>query len=219
MMGNEGFGMRRPDGAVGRLLPSAAILALLAACAIKPRPFTTEELAQHSATDRAAMFKGGEPLAGPLTVAEAIARALRYNLDKRSKMMEEALALGQTELDRFDLLPKLTASAGYTERSDPNATISCDAITQVTLTSNPSHLTDRWSKTLDLGLSWNILDFGVSYFTAHQNADRALIATERRRKTVHNLVSEVRFSYWRAAAHQVLKDEVDRTVAEARACP
>ncbi|WP_245651313.1 TolC family protein [Paramagnetospirillum marisnigri] len=199
-----------------RLLASVSLVALLAGCAVTPAPFSKDELAAQSAADRSEMFKGGEPLAGPLTVAEAIARALRYNLDKRSKMMEEALALGQLDVDRFDLLPKLTANAGYTERSEPNATRSRDLYNQTTGTGNPSYSADRFARTADLTMSWNILDFGLTYFTAKSNADRALVATERRRKAVHNLISEVRFAYWRAAAYQTLKSDVEKAVAEAR---
>lgn len=77
-------------------------------------------------------------------------------------MMEEALALGQTDLSRFDLLPRLTVNAGYVEKSYTLASTSRDLITGQPSTSNPTYSTDRWSKTLDLGLSWNILDFGVS---------------------------------------------------------
>ena len=104
-------------------------------------------------------------------------------------MMEEALALGQTELGRFDLLPRLTFNAGYVEKSDSLATTSRDAVTGQSSDAHPTYSNDRWSKTLDLGLSWNILDFGVSYFTAHQNADRVLVAAERRRKAVHTLTA------------------------------
>ena len=164
-----------------RLLASVSLVALLSACAMTPEPFTADELAAQSTADRETMFKGGEPLTAPLTVSEAIARALKYNLDKRSKMMEEALALGQLDVDKFDLLPKLTANAGYTERSEPNATRSRDLYTQTTSTSNPSYSADRFAKTADLTMSWNILDFGLTYYTAKSNADRALVATERRR--------------------------------------
>ncbi|MGE5475262.1 MAG: TolC family protein [Bacteroidales bacterium] len=201
--------------AATRLLASASLVALLAACAMQPEAFTPEQLAQSAKEDRADMFKGGEALTAPLTVSDAIARALKYNLDRRSKMMEEALALNQTNVDRWDLLPKLTANAGYTSRSEPNATVSRDLRTQTTGTS-PSYSTDRDNYTADLGLSWNVLDFGLSYFTAKQNADRALIATERKRRAVHALVQEVRFAFWRAAAHQELQADVDRAVSEAR---
>lgn len=199
------------------LLASVSLAVLVAACAVAPQPFTGEELAQQATEDRAEMFRGGVPLTGKLTLPDAIARAILHNLDKRSKMMEEALALGQTDIDRFDLLPKLAANAGYTDRSEPNATRSRDLITQTTSTSNPTYSADRWSRTADLSLSWNILDFGVSYLAARSNSDRALIASERRRKAVHNLVQEVRFVFWRTAAYQELKGDVDKAVADARA--
>lgn len=198
-----------------RLLASVSLMALLAACAVTPEPFTAEQMKQNAQDDRGEMFQKGEALSGPLTVSDAIARALKYNLDRRAKVMEEGLALGQTKVDRWDLLPKLTANAGYTYRSNPNATVSRDVKTGQDGTSY-SYSADQRAMTGDLGLSWNVLDFGLSYFTAKQNADRALIATERKRKTVHNLVQEVRFAFWRAAAHQELKGDVEKAVSEAR---
>jgi hypothetical protein len=91
-------------------------------------------LSARAKADRTAMFQGQDALSAPLTLNEAVARVLKYNLDKRAKMMDEALALGQTSLDRFDLLPKLIANAGYTERSAPNATRSRDLYNQTTRT-------------------------------------------------------------------------------------
>ncbi|MBI3446410.1 MAG: TolC family protein [Magnetospirillum sp.] len=200
---------------MAHLLAAVSTMALLTACAVTPTPYSQDEFMARAKADRAAMFDGQEVLSKPLTLPEAVARVLKYNLDKRAKMMDEALALGQLDLDRFDLLPKLTANAGYTERSSPNATRSRDLYTQTTSTSNPSYSADRFSITSDLGLTWNILDFGVSYFSAQQNADRALIASERRRKTVANLVQEVRFTFWRAAAAQVLKSKVTDIITTA----
>lgn len=198
-----------------RLLVSGSMLVLLTACAMAPESFTAAELAQAGKDDRAEMFNANEPLAGRMTISEAIARALKYNLDRRAKSMEEALAANQTKVDRWDLLPKLVADAGATTRSVPHATVSEDLNTHVRGT-NPTFSTDPDNATADLGLSWNVLDFGLSYFSAKQNADRVLIAGERKRRAVHNLVQEVRFAYWRAAAYQVLKGEVSRAIADAR---
>jgi len=199
----------------GRLLASVSFVAILSACAVTPVPFDAAELTKQATEDRTSMFERGEPIAGRLTVAEAIARALKYNLDKRSKMMEEALALGQTDLDRWDMLPQLTANAGYLDRSRPDASKSRDLITQETSAASPTYSADRWRRTVDLTMSWNILDFGLTYYTARSNSDRALVAVERRRKAVHNLISEVRFAFWRAAAFQTLNADVNKAVAEA----
>lgn len=203
----------RIGGRVARLAAAVSVVALLSACAVTPEPFTQVEFNARAGADREAMFKGQEALSGPLTLEDALARVLKYNLDRRAKMMEEALSLGQLDLDRFDLLPKLTANAGYAGRSEANATVSRDLVSQTTGTGNPTYSTDRDTITADLGLTWNVLDFGVSYVTAHQNADRTLIAQERRRRTVQNLAQEVRFAFWRAAAAQVLKQKVQSTVA------
>ncbi len=185
-----------------------AACAIAAACALKPDPFTQAEFEARAAADRTAMFADQPPLDGPLTLPEALARVLRFNLDRRARMMEEALALGQFDLDRFDLLPAVTANAGYAGRDAFNATSSKDLVTGAASDANPTYSTDRDLLTADLGLTWNILDFGVSWYTAHQNADRALIAAERRRKAVANLAQEVRYAFWRAAAAQALRDRV-----------
>ncbi|RAU20270.1 TolC family protein [Paramagnetospirillum kuznetsovii] len=194
------------------LLASASVVALLSACAVSPNPLTEAEMKAQTVADKAEMFSADAPVTKPLSLSDAIARALTQNLDRRTKVMEEALAAGQKNVDRWDLLPKMVANAGYTGRSEANATRSRDAVTNVTSTSNPTYSTDRDNITADLGLTWNILDFGVSYVNAQQSADKALIATERRRKTVHNLIQEVRFAYWRTAAAQVLHAEVSNTV-------
>lgn len=198
-----------------RLAGSISLMALLAACAVTPEPFTQAQFETKAAQDRTEMFAGQTAMTGPLSFSEAVARVLKYNLDRRSKMMEEALAMGQLDLDRYDLLPKLAANAGYAVRSEPNATVSRDLVTQTTGTGNPTYSADRDLITADLGLTWNVLDFGVSYYTAQQNADRALLMSERRRKTMSAIVQEVRFSYWRSAAAQILRDRVQSTVVRA----
>lgn len=194
-------------------LATASLAVLLSACAVTPKPLSHGELAAQAEADRKRMFSETEPLNGPLTLSEAIARVLKHNLDQRAKMMEEALALGQLKVDQYDLLPQLTANAGYRYRSEYNAVRSRDLFTGRPSDADPTYSMDRNLFNADLGLTWNILDFGVSYYNAQQNADRALIATERRRRTVANLIQEVRFAYWRAAAAQALKDKVAASIA------
>jgi outer membrane protein TolC len=65
---------------------------------------------------------------------------------------------------------------------------------------------------VSLGLSWNLLDFGAGYFNAKQNANRVLIAGERRRRAMHLLMVDVQNAYWRAASAQALKEDIEITV-------
>ena len=59
------------------------------------------------------MFDGQAPITGAITIGEAIARALKYNLDNRLKMMESALAEQRYDLDSWDLLPSIIASVVF----------------------------------------------------------------------------------------------------------
>jgi len=193
---------------------SAIVLALsLAGCStIMPSPISINEIKTRSQQDIMVAQKDIEPINGPLTVEEAIARALKYNLDNRTRMMEEALARNQHDVSKFDLLPQITAAAGYTRRNEFSVTRSENYLTGEPAISTPYISSDREKQVDSLGLTWNFLDFGVSYFTAKQNADRLLIASERRRKSIHNLVQDVRTVFWRAAAAQKLQAEVKNTI-------
>src|SRR5207245_2536615 len=112
----------------------------------------------------------------------------------------------------YDLLPKLVASAGYTKRSEDLVSRAQDSVTGAPSLSNPFISSDREHTVYDLGLTWNLLDFGVSYYSAKQNADRVLIAVERRRKAMHVLIQDVRIAFWRAASAQKLSGEVKQAI-------
>ncbi len=50
-----------------------------------------------------------EPIQGTLSLEEAIARGLKYNLDRRAKQLEQEIASGQFESALQDMLPKARA--------------------------------------------------------------------------------------------------------------
>src|SRR5689334_20444211 len=111
------------------LFPLGAAAALAGCASFSPEPLTAPEIAAVAVADRQQAQKDVEPLNGPLTLEEAIARAIKYNLDRRTRLMEEAVASGQFEVGRFDMLPKLVASAGYHERNKDLITRSKDSVT------------------------------------------------------------------------------------------
>lgn len=191
---------------LGRLLP---IVLLLAGCAVQPEPLTQLEVKRRVQTDLGRMFLNQEPVTARIGLFEAMARAVRYNLTQRVKRMEAAVAGGNLDLAQRDLLPQLAASAGYAVRdNDPNATRD-GAPTPVTAL-------ERGQGAADLTVAWNVLDFGVSYVQAQQQADRTLIAAEQRRKSTQNILQEVRAAYWRAATADLLLPSMDQLLAEMR---
>lgn len=189
---------------------------LLANCALAPVPLTDDERRVEAQADLSVMFGQQEPLKGPLTLNEAFARAMAYNLDGRLKLMEAALARDDLDLSRFDLLPKATANGSNTWRSNQDASSSTSILTD-RQSLEPSTSSDRARRIADLTASWNILDLGVSYFNAKQQADRTLIAEEERRKVTHGLLQDVRQAYWRAASAQRLRSEVRQSIKDAEA--
>ena len=186
-----------------------AVLLLLSGCALKPTPLTEADIQSRVTADKATMFAGQEAVAGPISLEEAMARALKYNLDLRLKMMESALSSGQADLAKYDMLPNLVASAGYVSRSNESGGTSVSLATgEVSL--EPSTSQERERQLARAEFSWNILDFGVSYYRARQQADNYLIAEENRRKVMQTLLQDVRSAYWRAMEAQRLARQADQ---------
>lgn len=200
-----------------RLLPltTAITATFLVGCAVSPTPISIAERTAALKIEREGLTSGQEQLSGPVTLDEALARALKYNLEYRVKQMEEALARKQLDLSRADLLPRLTAAAGYSGRNNENGASSQNLATggQSLV---PSTSQEKSHTNFDLGLTWNILDFGVSYYQAQQQSDRALVAQERKRKAVHQIMQQVRLAYWQAASAQILEKKIVDVLREAR---
>jgi len=189
-------------------------LLFLTGCALSPKPFTQEEVKKRVAEDTAGMYLNQEPINGPVSVEEAIARTLKYNLDYRLKRMESALQLGLTGQAAYDMLPRLLTSAGYRTRQNSPGGRSIGILdNQESL--RPSTAEQRNHAQGAAEFSWNLLDFGVSYFRARQQADKFLIAEERRRKVIQNMVQDVRTSFWRALGAQRLAKEAKEILEQA----
>ena len=168
-----------------------------------------EQLARET---RQRMFEGQDGVVGPLTLAEATARAIKYQAEHRQKRMEEAAAEAQLDVAKFDLLPKVTANAGYSWRN--NESFGFGFSPDGTVATNPTASVERIHTTTSIGLAWNVLDFGTAYFRARQMADQKLIAEERRRKAVQTLMHDVRVAWWRAEAAERLLPAADKLLVE-----
>lgn len=199
-----------------RSLAASVVALAVTACTVTPTPLTETEIRTRVATDQTALFAGQDPVVQEITFHEAVARALKYNLDYRLKLMESALAQGLFDVSRYDMLPKLVASAGYTARGNDSGGTSVSILNgQQTLSPSTSQERKRWLANAEF--SWNVLDFGVSYYRAHQAADESLIAEERRRRVAQNILQDVRGAYWRALGAQRLAGEAEELLVRVRA--
>ncbi|MCM2318974.1 MAG: TolC family protein [Pseudomonas sp.] len=186
-------------------------LALSACTTISPQQLSEQALAKQGNADRGAALAEAEPISGMLTIEQAIARALKYNLERRTRLMEEAMAFRQLEVSHYDMLPKLLAQSGYSWRD--NDKISQSRNDETGELSPSQFISQERTHTLSsLGVSWNLIDLGVGYYNTRQQADRVLIAVEKRRKAMHVLMQDVRTAFWRAASAQKLRVEVQNTL-------
>ena len=187
---------------------------LLGACAIRPVPITPAEHADRARQDYDTLARNYAPVTAPLTEADAIARALKYNYDAALSRMEQTLQEREIDLALTQLLPRLAADAGYHTRSNDDAATSISELTKKE-SLEPSYSTARTHFTADLTFSWNMLDVGVSYFQARQQGYRALVAVERRRKVIDGIVKGVQDAFWKAAIAETLLPRLDPLVADA----
>ena len=191
----------------------ASLLALaISGCAVTSDPIERSVSEQRAKSDLQGMYKDQEPLRGPLTLHQAMARAVKYNLEGRLKIMEEALAKRQLDLASFDMLPRMALDAGYVGRNNVSAS-SSQSVRTGTQSLEPSTSQDRDRNVADLTMVWNVLDFGVSYINAKQQGDQRLIVQERRRKVINTIVQDVRSAYWRAMAAERLLKQIDSLMA------
>lgn len=189
------------QGKATRLASLMAVL-MVAGCAVKPEPLELKTVQAQAKRDTSTLKASQPPIEHPLSPQEAVARALLYNRDRHVATMQAALRSQQLDAANFDMLPSLTARAGYTARSEFSATQSVPFVNgRPQATGGPSSFSVAQEKqrfTYGADFTWSILDFGLSYVRAKQSADQYLIAVEAERKATQNLAQEVRTAYWKS---------------------
>ena len=149
----------------------------------------------------------------------AIALAIENNKDLKVKLFETALADRKIKDVKFDMLPTMSANAGYTGsekyQSSTSATVGTDD-KAATKGSTFSTSRNRDVVARDIGFAWNALDFGLSYIRAGQTGDRYLIAKEIEKKAANNIAREVIRSYWNALSAEKLIKKYDPLIEKVK---
>ena len=97
---------------IWRLMGAMMAFACVGGCAFVPQPLTDAERSLEARQDLAEVFSAQEPLKHALTLEEAFARAMSYNLDERVKLMQRQGAERDFEISKYDLLMMLNAATG-----------------------------------------------------------------------------------------------------------
>lgn len=176
-------------------------------CASHLDPVATRR--DNAALDLAAFHANGPEITTPVTLDDAIEYALQHNIDvwvaAQERRFQEELATHAT----LKLLPSLSLGQDYSQRSNRDAASSRSIITdQQSL--EPSYSSERLRETYDVTATWNLLDFGISFFRARQQSSRVAIAVERERRARQNLALAVQRAYWRAVTTRETAEWAER---------
>ncbi len=204
-----------------------SLVLLVGACSQAPEPLIKEQVQSSSKEDYEYLKETSKAAPLEIDLYKAIAIAIKNNRDLRIQIMDSALNQGQTDVVKFDMLPKLSANAGYKVLEKHPASTSVAMVTEQDSEGNditgeenkaanaigdsPSYSVSQEtpSRTTDIGFTWNALDFGLSYVRAGQQADRYLISKELERKAIHNLTKEVIYAYWKTLSADELLAEIN----------
>ena len=204
----------------------ASLILLVAACSSRsPEPLIKEDVQASAQEDFELLKESTANAPMEIDLYQALAIAIKNNRELRIQVMDSALSQGQIDVVKFDMLPKLSANAGYKVLEKHPASTSVAMVTEQDSEGNditgeenkaanaigdsPSYSVSQEtpSRTTDIGFTWNALDFGLSYVRAGQQADRYLISKELERKAIHNLTKEVIYAYWKTlSADELLAD-------------
>ncbi|MEO0672025.1 MAG: TolC family protein, partial [Pseudomonadota bacterium] len=201
-------------------LSLVAAAVVLGGCAITPTALDDIQLAENAELNLAQVTADQEPIHGRIGLYEAIARALKYNLDHRVELFQRRLRSKELRVAHFEMLPDLVANSEFARRDNFAASTSRQVVGGQLgapgAFQNFNTSQERQRRTADIEFTWHVLDFGLSYVRAHQAADKVLIAEEARRKVVARIVEDVRTAFWRAVTAERLVARMSRLEARTR---
>ena len=182
-------------------------IALLTACNITPTAIEDKDQLHSTYKGLHELLNQQQAINHEVSLSEAIARTLKYNLDHRVQQTQLMLESGNLKMAYLEMLPAVNANYGYSFRNNNLVQNLTDS--NGTVIPGTDSFTPREVVTDSLGLQWNILDLGLSYTRAQQQANRVMIAEEQRRKITQQLVQEVTTAYWKAWTAQQMIDDVE----------
>lgn len=186
---------------------------ILSGCSITPTAVTNEAQLNNTYKGLHEAIDNQQEINHQVTLAEAIARTLKYNLDHKVQQAQLMLESGNLKAAYMEMLPALNAGVDYSFRN--NELIQNLVDSNGNVVSGDQSFTPREVLNQSYGLQWSLLDLGLSYTRAQQQANRVMIAEEERRRVTQQLIQEVVSAYWKAWTAQTMKEEVERFKAKA----
>ncbi len=194
---------------------SLSVLMSVAACTSTTTPFSDWDRAVRVDKDLTTMFAGhSREVRTRMNIYAVMAGAIKNNYALRLARAESSLAEAKNGVASVDMLPSMSVNAGYGYRSNDYATLS-DMLASNTKITDPQKTSDNSHLMANYQVAWNVLDFGLGYFRAKEEANKYFLSVEDKRKIQQNLLNEVRVAFWRAFAAQKYLPELDKALEDA----
>ena len=196
-----------------KIIQFSALL-VLAGCVYSPKPYSLYEVDQMSRSEYSAYQSRFDEI-DSIDLYKAIAFGIKHNSNQRVQQLESVISEREQLINGFELLPELSANAGYKTLNELNPSTSSsynpetDTFKPIVLNNTAYSVSEDLETTSGSGgITWNALDFGLSYVRAAQGADKMLITQELKRKATHNLVREIINAYFKAYSAELALSKI-----------
>lgn len=176
-------------------------LVIITGCSPSTQPVDSHALSQQIEEDRAVIHPPTQQLAQTLKIEDALARAIKYNLDTKVAELDELIAADDVTLQMLNSLPSVTAKVQRHHRSNEGGSSSFSVLTGME-SLQPSISQEQSRNVVQLISEWNFLDTGINLWRGKSASDEMHIAQERRRKVYQSVVQDTYIAFWRAAVAQ-----------------
>jgi len=156
----------------------------------------------NSAVDVGCLYKNSNIPDHPLILDEIITIALEQNLSLKVKQQEYCIQKEAVTRERFNMLPKILVNWENYGRTENTASFSQSlqpGVPPAPLSISSVQNIRRW----DVGLVWNLVDFGLAFYRSRQESNKVLMAQLEYERLRQNMVVDITRQYWKAIVSKI----------------
>ncbi|MEC7838501.1 MAG: TolC family protein [Chlamydiota bacterium] len=174
------------------------MIVFIAGCVKRPA-YLNVNRCRNASTDKEILYNNIVLPNSPLTIDDIIKVGLKRNLALLVKRQECAIQKEIATSEKLTMLPELLMNGEWSER-DNSPGSSSESLEPGVPPAPPSVSSRRQTGTADITLTWNLLDFGLSYYRSRQAANSVLVQQYEYKRLQQNLVLDLVKQYWIAVA-------------------
>jgi len=158
------------------------------------------------------IYKAPEPVNGPVTLEEAMARALKCRLSSEINKITKTLETPSLNIDEYESLSHFAQMAGYEDFPSPWES-KANAPSSLKISSVES----QYGLSGEIASMWDILDMGMIYAAnSWLPAKKNMVSDIIYKKAAFNIMQKTRYLYYKPASSGRIAGEVNVLLEKAR---